>query len=173
MTDPRRKKPDPPIDLKSIAAGCRELSKPSDNRLGRVIEHIAKAADEGRKPAPLPDDLKDFTYSFLAPPRFFISVSVPESLYHQLRGYGISRFFEDATNKFDGDLKALVEAALQFIAARKNRKPTEGICNANGRVLKETLQKIEGVQASIAGIKGMSRAKVLAGLVQLKLNAMK
>jgi len=121
----------------------------------------------------LPDDLKDFKFSFLKPPKYFISLSVPESLYRQLQHYGISRFFEEATAEFNGDLRSLLSASLQFMEARKNRKPMEAICNANGRVLKETLQKIEGIKESLAGVRGMSRAKVLAGIVQLKLNAMK
>lgn len=122
---------------------------------------------------PLPDDLKDFRFSFLQPPKFFISLSVSESLYRQLQRYGISRFFEEATAEFDGDLRSLLTASLQFMEARKNRKPMEAICNANGRVLKETLQKIEGIKESLAGVRAMSRAKVLAGLVQMKLNSQK
>lgn len=121
----------------------------------------------------LPDDLKDFKFSFLKPPKYFISLSVPESLYRQLQRYGISRIFEEATAEFNGDLRSLLTASLQFMEARKNRKPMEAICNANGRVLKETLQRIEGIKGSLEGIRNMSRAKVLAGLVQLKLNAMK
>jgi len=122
---------------------------------------------------PLPDDLKDFRLSFLKPPKYFVSLSVPESLYRQLQHYGISRFFEEAAVEFDGDLRSLLTASLQFMEARKNRKPMEAICNANGRVLKETLQKIEGIKDSLAGVRAMSRAKVLAGLVRLKLNRMK
>lgn len=122
---------------------------------------------------PLPDDLKDFKFSFLKPPKYFISLSVPESLYRQLQRYGISRFFEEATVEFDGDLRSLLTASLQFMEARKNRKPMEAICNANGRVLKETLQRIEGIKESLAGVRAMSRAKVLAGLVQLKLSTRK
>ncbi len=117
----------------------------------------------------LPEDLEDFKYSFLQPPKQFISLSVPESLYRRLQRYGISRFFEEATAEFDGDLRSLLTASLQFMDARKKRKPMEGISNANGRVLKETLQKIDGIKDRLAGIRNMSRAKVLAGLVQLKL----
>lgn len=119
----------------------------------------------------LPDDLKDFKFSFLKPPKYFISLSVPESLYRQLQRYGISRFFEEATAEFNGDLRTLLTASLQFMDARKNRKPMEAICNANGRVLKETLQKIEDIKESLAGVRAMSRAKVLGGMVQLKLNS--
>jgi hypothetical protein len=121
----------------------------------------------------LPDDLKDFKFSFLKPPKYFISLSVPESLYRQLQRYGISRFFEEATAEFNDDLRSLLTASLRFMEARKNRKPMEAICNANGRVRKETLQKIEGIKDALAGVRAMSRAKVLAGLVQIKLNAMK
>lgn len=121
----------------------------------------------------LPDDLKDFKFSFLKPPKYFISLSVPDSLYRRLQRYGISRFYEEAVGEFDGDLRSLLTASLQFMEARKNRPHMEAITNANGRVLKETLQKIEGIKESLSGIRNMSRAKVLAGLVQLKLNAMK
>lgn len=122
---------------------------------------------------PLPDDLKDFRLSFLKPPKYFVSLSVPESLYFRLRRYGISKFYEEAVATFDGDLRSLLTASLEFMEARKNRKPMEAVCNLNGRVVKETLQKIESIKDSLEGIRNMSRAKVLAGLVQLKLNTMK
>lgn len=121
----------------------------------------------------LPDDLKGFRLSFLKPPKYFISLSVPESLYFRLRRYGISKFYEEAVASFDGDLRSLLTASLEFMEARKNRKPMEAVCNLNGRVVKESLQKIESIKESLEGIRNMSRAKVLAGLVQLKLNAMK
>lgn len=121
---------------------------------------------------PLPDDLKDFRLSFLKPPKYFVSLSVPESLYFRLRRYGISKFYEEAVESFDGDLRSLLTASLEFMEARKNRKPLEAVCNLNGRVVKESLEKIESIKDSLEGIRNMSRAKVLAGLVQLKLNAM-
>jgi len=129
--------------------------------------------DPDPPPPPLPDELRGLELSFLAPPRFFVSVSVPEHIYRRLQRYGISKFFEEAVASFDGDLKALVEASLELMKARRERNPTEAICNANGRVLRETRQKIESIKDSLAGIRGVSRAKVLAGLVQLKLNALK
>jgi hypothetical protein len=128
-------------------------------------------AQEDAAPS-LPDDLKDFKFSFLKPPKYFISLSVPDSLYRRLQRYGISRFYEEAVAEFDGDLRSLLTASLQFMEARKNRPHMEAITNANGRVLKETLQKIEGIKESLAGIRNMSRAKVLAGLVRMKLDAM-
>lgn len=121
----------------------------------------------------LPDDLKAFELSFLTPRRYFVSVSVPEHIYRSLQRYGISKFFEEAVDGFDGDLPALLTASLEMINARRQRKPDEAISNCNGRILKETLDRIEEIQNSLIGIKGMSRAKVLAGLVQLKLNAIK
>lgn len=131
------------------------------------------APRQGDEAPPLPDDLKDFKFSFLKPPKYFISLSVPDSLYRRLQHYGISKFYEEAVAEFDGDLRNLLTASLQFMEARKNRPHMEAITNANGRVLKETLQKVEGIKESLAGVRTMSRAKVLAGLVQLKLNAMK
>lgn len=122
---------------------------------------------------PLGDDLKGFELSFLAPRRYFVSVSVSEGTYRRLQRYGISLFFEEAVAAFDGNLRNLILASIQLMESRKNRKPDEAICNANGRVLKETLQRIEDLQKSLEGIRGVSRAKVLGGLIQLKLNAMK
>lgn len=121
----------------------------------------------------LPEDLREFRFSFLKPPKFFLSLSVPEGLYHQLRRYGISKFYEEAIDAFDGDLRGLLTASLQFMEMRKNRPVLEARCNANGRVIKAHLKKLEDIRASLEGIKNLSRAKVLAGLVQIKLNAMK
>jgi len=136
-----------------------------------------QSLQQGQTPADeypsLPDDLKDFRLSFLKPPKYFVSLSVPESLYFRLRRYGISKFYEEAVASFDGDLRSLLTASLEFMEARKNRKPMEAVCNLNGRVVKETLQKIESIKDSLEGIRNISRAKVLAGLVQMKLNAMK
>jgi hypothetical protein len=145
--------------------------KPGDADALPAVRAAEAQEDDGTPP--LPADLKDFKFSFFKPPKYFVSLSVPESLYRQLQRYGISRFLEEATAEFNGDLRSLLTASMQFMEARKNRKHMEAICNANGRVLKETLQKIEGIKDSLAGVRGMSRAKVLAGLVQMKLNAMK
>jgi len=145
--------------------------KPGDADALPAVHAAEAQEDDGT--LSLPADLKDFKFSFYKPPKYFVSLSVPESLYRQLQRHGISRFLEEATAEFNGDLRSLLTASIQFMETRKNRKPMEAICNANGRVLKETLQKIEGIKDSLAGVRGMSRAKVLAGLVQLKLNAMK
>lgn len=178
MSNPRRPKPAPNPDPQDELKACAEVwnASPADQNqaLNALLDRIGK--DSGNQPVeipPLPAELQDFTLSFLAPPKSFISLSVPESIYRQLQRYGISRFYEEAVQEFDGDLKALLVAALQFIEARKNRKPLDGICNANGRVLKESMKKIEDIKESLAGIRNISRAKVLAGLVQLKLNARK
>lgn len=150
---------------------------PSDIRCKPGAGSALPTSEDGHTPEdeypPLPDDLKAFRLSFLKPPKYFVSLSVPESLYFRLRRYGISKFYEEAVASFDGDLRSLLTASLEFMEARKNRKPMEAVCNLNGRVLKETLQKIEGIKESLEGIRNMSRAKVLAGLVQLKLNTMK
>ncbi|HJV49080.1 MAG TPA: hypothetical protein VJ549_07380 [Geothrix sp.] len=146
------------------------LCKPGAADTLQSLQHEHTPTDEY---PPLPDDLKDFRLSFLKPPKYFVSLSVPESLYFRLRRYGISKFYEEAVASFDGDLRSLLTASLEFMEARKNRKPMEAVCNLNGRVVKETLQKIESIKDSLDGIRNMSRAKVLAGLVQLKLNTMK
>src|SRR6266702_8244123 len=96
--------------------------KPGDADALPVIHGAPRHEDETPF---LPDDLKDFKFSFLKPPKFFISLSVPESLYRQLQHHGISRFFEEATAVFNGDLRSLLTASLQFMEARKNRKPME------------------------------------------------
>jgi hypothetical protein len=153
-----------------IPAASDTLCKPSATEPLHSLLEGQTPADEYPS---LPDDLKDFRLSFLKPPKYFISLSVPESLYFRLRRYGISKFYEEAVESFDGDLRSLLTASLEFMEARKNRKPMEAVCNLNGRVVKETLQKIESIKDSLEGIRNMSRAKVLAGLVQLKLNSPK
>jgi len=160
----RKRQPQP------IPAPSDPLCKAGEGSPLRSLLEGESIADEY---PPLPDDLKDFRLSFLKPPKYFISLSVPESLYFRLRRYGISKFYEEAVEAFDGDLRSLLTASLEFMEARKNRKPMDAVCNLNGRVVKETLQKIESIKDSLEGIRNMSRAKVLAGLVQLKLNTMK
>lgn len=148
-------------------------SEPLDVKRKPDVEGIAFDPSSPSSSADsLPEDLQEFRFSFLKPPKFFLSLSVPEGLYHQLRRYGISKFYEEAIDAFDGDLRGLLTASLQFMEMRKNRPFLEARCNANGRVVKEHLKKLEDIRASLEGIKNLSRAKVLAGLVQLKLNAM-
>lgn len=67
----------------------------------------------------------------------------------------------------DGNLAALVEAAVAFVDARRFRAHTDPPRNASGRVLPATFEKIQKIEDALSGIRGMSRAKVLAGLIQL------
>lgn len=118
-------------------------------------------------------DWEPYRYSLIAPPKHLVGTTVPESVYLKLLLYpgGISRFFEDAVAAFDGDLQALLEAVTHFLSDRKREMEENPVRNANGRVLKETFQKIEHYKKALAGIRGMSRAKVLAGLIHLKLTS--
>jgi hypothetical protein len=70
-------------------------------------------------------------------------------------------------NGFDGNLPALVEAAVQFVKQRKLRASSDPIRTSNGRVYITTLERIQEIEKALASVRGMSRAKVLAGLIQL------
>lgn len=132
---------------------------------------VAKSSDEGEE-LRLHGDITDLTYAFIGHPRRLVTCPIPDSIYMKIQNYpgGTSRFFEDAVASFDGDLNALVEAAVAFVDARRFNASTDPPRNASGRIALTTLQKILKIQDALAGIRGTSRAKVLAGLIQLALN---
>jgi hypothetical protein len=114
-------------------------------------------------------NLADLTYAFVGRPRRLVTCPVPDSIYQKIQNHpgGVSHFIEDAVASFDGDLNALVIAAVAFVDNRRFRASTDPPRNASGRVLPATFAKIQQVQDALASIRGMSRAKVVAGLVQL------
>ena len=105
------------------------------------------------------------------PPKFPVGTTVPERVYDEIRisGVGISQFIEDAITGFDGDLRALVEAAGQLDAERKSARFDTGVRSISGRVPKAALTRLQGILAAFKGLRGMSLAKVLGGLVLLHL----
>jgi hypothetical protein len=117
-------------------------------------------------------DLAGLTYAFVGRPRRLVTCPVPDSIYLKLQNHpgGVSHFFEDAVASFDGNLAALVEAAVAFVDARRFRAHTDPPRNASGRVLPVTFEMIQKIEEALSGIRGMSRAKVLAGLIQLHLD---
>jgi hypothetical protein len=117
-------------------------------------------------------DIESLKFVFINSQRRLISTSVPDSILAKLQAYpgGVSRFFEDAVSNFDGNLRALVEAAVVFVENRRSRTSEDPARNASGRVSQTTFEKIQKIHAALAGIRGMSRAKVLAGLIQLRID---
>lgn len=116
-------------------------------------------------------DLADLTYAFVGSPRRLVTCPVPDSVYQKLQNHpgGVGRFYEEAVAAFDGNLNSLVTAAVTFVDARRFRAAVDPPRNASGRVLPATFAKVEQIQQALVSIRGMSRAKVLAGLVQLHL----
>lgn len=116
-------------------------------------------------------DLSNLGNAFVASRRKVIGTSVPESVFKSMRAHpeGISGFYEDAVASFDGDLPALVEAAVAFVTAKKRGLALDPVQNANGRVTEETFRKIQQIEAALSGVRGASRARVLTGLIQLTL----
>ena len=114
-------------------------------------------------------DLAGLTYAFVGRPRRLVTCPVPDSVYLKLQNHpgGVSHFFEDAVASFDGNLAALVEAAVTFVDARRFMASSDPPRNASGRILPSTFEKIQKIEEALSGIRGMSRAKVLAGLIQL------
>jgi len=98
-----------------------------------------------------------------------VTCPVPDSIYLKLQNHpgGVSHFFEDAVASFDGNLNALVEAAVAFVDARRFQASVDPPRNASGRVLPTTFAKIQQIEEALSGIRGMSRAKVLAGLIAI------
>lgn len=114
-------------------------------------------------------DLAGLTFAFVGRPRRLVTCPVPDSVYQKLQNHpgGVSHFFEDAVASFDGNLAALVEAAVVFVDARRFMASSDPPRNASGRILPGTFEKIQQIEEALSGIRGMSRAKVLAGLIQL------
>jgi hypothetical protein len=98
-----------------------------------------------------------------------VGTTVPDPVYFQLLDYpgGISGFYEDAVAKFDGDLESLLRASAQFSEARKRSRQQIPIRSANGRVSAKAHAQILAIEQALKGIRGMSKAKVLAGFIQL------
>lgn len=129
----------------------------------------AGSKPSGAKELVLHGDVEALTLAFVPIQRRLVSVSVPESLYMKLQAYpgGAAQFYEDAVAKFDGDLKTLVEAAVQFIEHRRACAAEDPARNASGRVQPQTFETIRRIELALVKVRGMSRAKVLAGFIQL------
>jgi len=143
---------------------------------------VCAPASKPTTPAPtLPDAVAEFGFTnyqsilegvvLSRPPKFPVGTTVPERVYREilLSGAGISQFIEDAITGFDGDLRALVEAAGQLDAERKSARFDTGVRSISGRVPKAALTRLQGILAAFKGSRGMSLAKVLGGLVLLHL----
>jgi len=116
-------------------------------------------------------DVTKLTYAFIGHPRRLVTCPIPDSIYTKIQAYpgGVSHFLEDAVASFDGNLEALVEAAVAFVDARRYNASADPPRNASGRIHPTTLIKIQKIQDALSGIRGNSRAKVIAGLIQLHL----
>jgi hypothetical protein len=117
-------------------------------------------------------DLSGLTYAFVGRPRRLVTCPVPDSIYQRIQNHpgGVSHFIEKAVASFDGDLHALVNAAVTFVDNRRFRASTDPPRNASARLLPATFAKIEQIQNALSSIRGMSRAKVIAGLIHLSLS---
>lgn len=117
-------------------------------------------------------DLSGLTYAFVGRPRRLVTCPVPDSIYQRIQNHpgGVGHFIEDAVAAFDGDLNALVNAAVLFVDTRRFRASTDPPRNASARLLPATFAKIQKIHEALAEIRGMSRAKVIAGVIQLYLS---
>jgi len=114
-------------------------------------------------------DISGLIYAFRGHPRRLLTCPVPESIYLKMLDHpgSISQFYEDAVAAFDGDLNALVQAAVSFVELRRLRAGVDPPRNASGRVTTATFEKVQRICEALAEIRGMSRAKVVAGLIGL------
>ena len=132
-----------------------------------------KKAGRDKVPPKLHGDIKGLELAFVETRRRLVGTTVPESIFFRMQKHpgSISGCFEDAVNGFDGDLPALVEAAVLFVKQRKLRASTDPIRTANGRVYFTTFERIQEIEGALMSVRGMSRAKVLAGMLQLFLTS--
>ncbi|HNX38819.1 MAG TPA: hypothetical protein PKI15_10715 [Candidatus Cloacimonadota bacterium] len=116
-------------------------------------------------------DVSTLKDAFVSRPRCLVTCPVPDSIYQKLQKHpgGISAFYEEAVAAFDGDLVALVNAAVAFVEVRRSRAGLDPPRNASGRIMPSTFTKIRKIEDALSDIRGMSRAKVMAGLINLQL----
>lgn len=116
-------------------------------------------------------DVSNLKDAFVSRPRSLVTCPVPGSIYQKLQKHpgGISEFYEEAISDFDGNLVSLVNAAVAFIDQRRLHAGVDPARNASGRVLPSSFRKILDIENALSNIRGMSRAKVIAGLIQLHL----
>lgn len=119
-------------------------------------------------------DLSNLKDAFTCRAKHSVTCPMTESIRQRLEGHprGVSGFLEEAVSTFDGDLPALVRAAVTFCENRRDRMPEDHISNVSARLLPETFAKIATITTALKGVpvRGASRAKVVAGLIQLQLN---
>jgi len=152
----------PPV-ASMTQANARKPGKRKPPRSASALP--ASGADE----LVLHGDISGLTYAFVRKPKRLLTCPVPDSVYLKMQGHpgGVSQFFEDAVAAFDGDLEALVNAAVLFVEHRRLKAAVDPPRNASGRVDSGTFEKVERINQALAEIRGMSRAKVVAGLIML------
>jgi len=160
--------------VKSDSRNPQVPRKPSATP-GLPAEPCAPQTAKGKAGFRLHGDVTPLEFAFVGTRRRLVGTTVPESVYLMMQKHpgSISGFFEDAVTNYDGDLPALVEAAVQFVKQRKLRAVTDPIRNANGRVYFETFERIQEIEKALSTVRGMSRAKVIAGIVEMYLNQQK
>lgn len=109
---------------------------------------------------------------FLSPPKFVVGTTVSEAAYRLMvkTEGGVSAFWTEAIQSFDGDLAALVNAAAAFEEERRRGRHKDGTRTAHGRVSREMWDRVLELEQALASIKRMSRSKVMAGLAKLLLS---
>ena len=122
-------------------------------------------------PLKLTGDVESLRDIFVTPRRRLVGTLAPESVIVVMKAHpgGVSEFYEQAIAAFDGNLPRLVEAAARFITARKQHAPTDVPQIVNGRIQVERFHRLQTILDALKGVRGMSRAKAIAGLIQLRL----
>lgn len=108
---------------------------------------------------------------FVTPAKRMVNTTVSDEVYRVMvatKG-GISGFWEDAITSFDGDLEALVLAAVAVEEDRKRAHQTSVVRSASGRVRQELYDRVIKLEHALVSIKRMSKSKVMAGLAKLLL----
>lgn len=138
-----------------------------------MVKRTPSVPDQDCKPAKPPEhNLEALKNIFLSPAKFVVGTSVSEAAYKLMvtsKG-GLSDFWEEAVTSFDGDLEALVLAALDFEKERKRGRHTSGVRSANGRVPRACYDRVVELETKLKGkVDRWSRSKVMAGLAKLLL----
>lgn len=129
-----------------------------------------------KRKAPGPEvphaDLAAVKDLFLPRPRRTITLPLPRSLKSEIArdGHDMGRYIEVTVTSFTEDLATLWTAAYDFCRTRRHQAPDDAVENTSARISQEAFERVEAMVETLRAhaVQGVTRARVLSGLIALK-----
>lgn len=114
------------------------------------------------------EDIARIQAMFKPPYRHLISTTVPRSIYITAVRYpeGTGALFEKLIMEFNGEFEPLMRAAACLSLNRRENAKKDPPTTLSGRIGAPAGFKLEEMMEVLSPIRGISRSKVLAGLIQ-------